>query len=96
MVLGPTIDSTHDEPDEAVTFAERIRERVERYVADWPMTASIGIATLDGDDARGRVDVHTLLRDSDAAMYEAKRRGKNAVVAVQTNGAEEAAPFSLN
>ena len=91
-----TIIAPNTKRDEAVSFAERIRERVERHVADWHMTASIGIATLDGDDARGRVDVHTLLRDSDAAMYEAKRRGKNAVVAVQTNGAAEAAPFSVN
>jgi hypothetical protein len=28
-------------------------------------------------------------------MYEAKRRGKNTVVAVQQNGAAEAAPFCL-
>jgi diguanylate cyclase (GGDEF)-like protein len=87
-----TIIAPNTKRDEAVHFAERIRERVAGNVADWPMTASIGIATLDGDDARGRVDVHTLLRDSDAAMYEAKRRGKNSVVAVQTNGAADAAP----
>jgi diguanylate cyclase (GGDEF)-like protein len=90
-----TIIAPNTKRDEAVSFAERIRARVAEQVTDWPMTASIGIATLDDDDARMRVDAHTLLRDSDAAMYEAKRRGKNAVVAVQTNGAAEAAPFSL-
>jgi two-component system, cell cycle response regulator len=80
---------------EAVLFAERIRERVEAHHGQWHTTVSIGIATLDADDARNGVDPHTLLRDADAAMYEAKRRGKNTVVAVQTNGAAEAAPICL-
>lgn len=81
--------------DDAVALAERIRVRIAGHVAEWPMTASIGIATLDGEEARTSDDAHTLLRDSDAAMYEAKRRGKNAVVAVQTSGAAEAAPLCL-
>ena len=60
------------------------------------MTASIGIATLDGDDARRAASMRTrCCATADAAMYEAKRRGKNTVVAVQTNGAAEAAPLHL-
>ena len=90
-----TIIAPNTRRDEAVTFAERIRGRIARHEAPWPMTASIGIATLDGEDARMRVDAHALLRDADAAMYEAKRRGKNTVVAVQTYGAADAAPFCL-
>jgi len=82
--------------DEAVACAERIRASIARHVADWPMTASIGIATLDCEDARSRGDEHSLLHDADAAMYEAKRRGKNTVVAVHTNGAQDLpATFSL-
>jgi diguanylate cyclase (GGDEF)-like protein len=90
-----TIIAPNTKRDEAVSFAERIRARIARHEGDWPMTASIGIATLDGGDTRSNADAHTLLRDSDAAMYEAKRRGKNAVVAVQTNGAAATAPFRL-
>ena len=81
--------------DEAVLFAERIRQRIEAHQGQWPTTVSIGIATLDGSDARASVDPHALLRDADGAMYEAKRRGKNTVVAVQTYGAAEAAPSLL-
>ena len=60
-----------------------------RHEADWPMTASIGVATLDCDDIRMPVDAHTLLRNADAAMYEAKRRGKNTVVAGRIIGRSE-------
>lgn len=81
--------------DEAIACAERIRSSIAAQIGEWPMTASIGIATLDSDDSRMRVDEHRLLHDADAAMYEAKRRGKNTVVATYTNGAAEAAPFCL-
>ena len=90
-----TVIAPNTKRDEAVACAERIRGRIARHIAAWPMTASIGIATLDCEDTKARGDVHTLLHDADAAMYEAKRRGKNTVVAVQTNGAVEAAPFQL-
>ena len=63
---------------EAVTLAERIRRRIADRA---PMTASIGIATLGSENVGTPVDAHALLRDADAAMYEAKRRGKNTVVA---------------
>ncbi len=79
-IIAPNTDKV-----EAVTFAERIRSRIASYSAGWHMTASIGIATFDGDNAGMPVDAHTLLRDADAAMYEAKRRGKNTVVARQIN-----------
>ena len=74
---------------EAVTVAERIRARIARHEADWPMTASIGVATLDCDNVRMPADAHTLLRNADAAMYEAKRRGKNTVVAGRIIGRSE-------
>lgn len=75
-----TILAPRTETDKAVSFAERIRVRIAEHPADWPMTVSIGIATLDhGED--GPADAHGLLRDADRAMYEAKRRGKNTVMA---------------
>jgi diguanylate cyclase (GGDEF)-like protein len=76
-----TIIAPNTAKAEAVTFAERIRARIARHVLVWPITASIGIATLDHDDGPTPVDAQTLLREADAAMYEAKRRGKNTVVA---------------
>jgi two-component system cell cycle response regulator len=69
--------------DAAVTFAERIRERIERHESERPITASIGIATLDwnDEDSNMAADAHMLMQEADAAMYEAKRRGKNSVAA---------------
>jgi diguanylate cyclase (GGDEF)-like protein len=80
---------------EALTLAERIRTRIATHA---PMTASIGIATLNCDNVGVPADAHTLLREADAAMYEAKRRGKNTVVAVGVDrksvGQEAARPHS--
>ena len=87
-----TILAPNTEVSAAVAFAERIRARIAERVADWPLTASIGIATLD-DVQNGR-DASALMRAADDAMYEAKRRGKNTVVAAETNGAAEAAILS--
>lgn len=84
-----TIIAPNTRNAEAVTVAERIRARIARHEADWPMTASIGVATLECGDIRIPVDAHTLLRHADAAMYEAKRRGKNTVVAGRIIGKSE-------
>ena len=66
----------------AVQFAERIRASIEEHVSEWPITASIGIATVEWtEEEAASDDPQTLLRDADAAMYEAKRRGKNTVAA---------------
>lgn len=63
----------------ALSFAERLRTCIAEHACEWPITASIGIATLNGNDAARSAGA--LMRDADAAMYEAKRRGKNAVAA---------------
>jgi diguanylate cyclase (GGDEF)-like protein len=84
IIIAPNTDKA-----EAVTFAERLRTRIARHEADWPMTASIGIATLDGGNVETPADAHALLRDADAALYEAKRRGKNTVVAGQQRRLED-------
>jgi GGDEF domain-containing protein len=61
-----------------LTLAERIRTRIASHAV---MTASIGIATLNCESVGIPADAQSLLREADAAMYEAKRRGKNTVVA---------------
>jgi diguanylate cyclase (GGDEF)-like protein len=67
----------------ALELAERIRERIASTEVDLvdgagaiQVTASIGLATQSG----ARVDVRKLIGAADAALYEAKRTGKNKVV----------------
>jgi two-component system cell cycle response regulator len=61
----------------AVALAERIRALVEAEPVDG-LTVSLGVSTLEG--ARS-VDARALWDDADGALYEAKRRGRNRVVA---------------
>lgn len=78
-----TILAPNTAPDAALALAERIRSRIAAQVAPWPLTASIGLVTVDADEKHARVDSASLLRAADKAMYRAKSRGKNTVVAVQ-------------
>ena len=73
----------------AAQFADRIRTRIARHPAEWPMTASIGIATVDWSEDGIESDALSLMRDADAAMYEAKRRGKNTIAAYGTERTDE-------
>ena len=61
----------------AVALAERIRTLVTGEHIDG-LTVSLGVTTLEG--ARSR-DARALWDDADGALYEAKRRGRNCVVA---------------
>jgi len=64
---------------EGVELAERIRV-ASSLMSSPPVTASIGVATLD---PRRRVEaVGALMIEADRALYEAKRLGRNRVVAV--------------
>lgn len=79
---------------EAVEVAERIRSRIDERLFRPPdtqdvlrVTVSIGLATFPGD-------AHTnkeLIDKADAALYRAKRSGKNAV-AINSEGASETSP----
>jgi two-component system cell cycle response regulator len=64
----------------AVQIAERIRSMVEKYSFLWegqsiPVTLSIGVASLHGAE----MDSQALIQASDAALFEAKRNGRNRV-----------------
>jgi diguanylate cyclase (GGDEF)-like protein/PAS domain S-box-containing protein len=77
-ILMPETDG-----ESALRLAERLRSKVEQLHIEMPgagtlqMTSSFGVGTLgaDGDDAQA------LLARSDAALYQAKREGRNRVCA---------------
>ncbi|WP_228540610.1 diguanylate cyclase [Nocardia sp. XZ_19_369] len=65
--------------EDAAALGERLRRAIET-MPDLPVriTASVGVAVLDGDPYTAST-FRRLLRSSDSAMYRAKRRGGNAV-----------------
>lgn len=65
--------------DGAMVIAERIRADIEAHTLAYGMeviniTASLGIASLHGDDS-----VDDFIRRADNAMYQAKRKGRNRI-----------------
>ena len=74
----------------AWVMAERIRHAIGHAKMKWPLTASIGITTLDGLETECDVDVETLMRSADAALYEAKHRGRNRVAMARPMTKQEA------
>ncbi len=68
-------------PRAAVQIADRIRTVVERYAFLWnrrsiPVTLSVGVANLN----HTYKDSQTLIQAADAALYKAKKSGRNRVV----------------
>jgi diguanylate cyclase (GGDEF)-like protein len=64
----------------AEVLAERVREVVEdARPAGLPVTVSMGVAAAKGGD----LVFATLYQQADRALYEAKRRGRNCVVALE-------------
>jgi diguanylate cyclase (GGDEF)-like protein len=64
----------------AHALAERIQQKVLAHQWDHaPLTLSIGIATLSKAATSGE----QLVRDADAALYEAKRTGKDKIILAQ-------------
>jgi diguanylate cyclase len=70
-LIAPKTDAT-----EAAALGDRIRGLVEHHDAIG-VTISVGVATLGPE----LPDAQALLRAADAALYEAKHRGRNRVVA---------------
>jgi diguanylate cyclase (GGDEF)-like protein len=71
LVLLPGVDLS-----EALEIAERVRYSVEEArPGDLDLTVSAGVAT----DAGGNISYDTLFREADAALFGAKRAGRNRV-----------------
>ncbi len=71
----------HTKAADAVRLAERLRGAIETKICtvknqNMKLTASFGVAVFKKET----VDLDTLLRDADIAMYEAKKKGRNKVV----------------
>ncbi len=74
-------------PDTALDDAERIAERIRRYISGSPfrlsrgaelltVTISVGVAVMNGPDD----SPEALLKRADEALYEAKAAGRNRVI----------------
>ena len=79
------------EPDNAGLLGNRLRALVEKFSFLYrnekvPVTMSIGIACCSHQHDR---DPTQLVAEADAALYEAKRTGKNRVVCAQTSSQVE-------
>ena len=68
------------EPWQAWQVAERIRQSIERSPGTIGITASIGLAAF----GQNTPTLTRLLQEADAALYEAKRRGKNRIVRAES------------
>ena len=74
-----TILAPNTPPQAALTLAERIRSRVEDHRHPFAITASIGIASQAANGNEKALDDGRIMRAADAAMYEAKKRGRNTI-----------------
>lgn len=86
MLLAPCTS-----PNVAVTLAESLRALVERSPALYAgepiaFTTSVGVATGTG------VHIQRLIDTADAALYQAKRTGRDRVEAMVSEGASEETP----
>ncbi|MFE8069668.1 GGDEF domain-containing protein [Marinobacteraceae bacterium S3BR75-40.1] len=76
----------HTDAKAAEAVAERIRETIERHAiahqsGPVKLTVSLGLAELGKSS-----DPNVLIHDADAALYEAKRQGRNRLVSAQIEG----------
>ena len=67
---------------DASAICERILSRIENVVVEWQtnninITVSLGVSTFTGDE---KDDVDGLINNADAALYRAKKEGRNRVV----------------
>lgn len=86
------IYAPHADREGAVSLAEKVRAAVENYPArtsgqDLRVTVSIGMVSIEaGTESAANPEnlLHDLLIHADKALYEAKSRGRNCVVAAET------------
>ena len=67
--------------DYAMSVAEKLRVGVQSYdfSLEFPITISLGVVTIDKNDEK----LEDILVQVDDALYEAKRKGKNQLIAVE-------------
>jgi diguanylate cyclase (GGDEF)-like protein len=83
LIVLPGVGSS-----EGTATAERVRSEIERVQpGGLPVTASLGVASACGS----LVKFDALFRRADWALYEAKRNGRNRVVASEVDDADELA-----
>lgn len=84
---------TNTRSENGMTFAERIRQEIKSL--QWQcggetvcLTMSIGLYCLKGDAYNGQTmpDIDQMINFADAALYEAKARGRDNIVAFQDLG----------
>lgn len=80
-------------PDTPLRGATHVAELLRREIAETPVrwdTASVSITASFGvaAGARGELDASAVIARADAALYRAKRDGRNCVRAEETTGAE--------
>ena len=63
----------------ALALAERIRSLIPQHGGEWPLSASVGVASTDPVTDGLFLTPASLMRVADGAMYEAKRAGKNRI-----------------
>ncbi|MCC7416777.1 MAG: GGDEF domain-containing protein [Acidobacteria bacterium] len=78
--------------DAALALAERIRASIPRRSERLRLSGSLGVAAIEADVHDEAVDSATLMRAADAALYEAKRSGRNRVVVSSLREPPAAAP----
>jgi two-component system, cell cycle response regulator len=84
--------------DDCMRFAERLRRSVEHMAVEYdelpiPVTVSIGIACIPELKVK---TPHDLLRAADRALYQAKERGRNRVVACRPDMISDAEDTSAD
>jgi diguanylate cyclase (GGDEF)-like protein len=80
----------------ARALAERLIERLPQALREWPAigeavktVGAIGLSAGIADDEGGAVSAKDLLGNADAALYEAKRLGKNQAIVASPRGLPE-------
>ena len=75
--------ATNTPSQSALALAERLRHVISTAPSPHPLTASFGIAALEGSDDRDEVNSPVLMQAADHALYDAKTRGGNTVAIVR-------------